>query len=121
MERRRGPGHRVDVSVDEGRSWSRATMPGNQRTDFGWRLWSYQWTPRRPGDYTILARARDAAGQTQPLDQEWNPSGYGWNVAPRIKVVMSEPGEKGGVVGGVTGEPSPPSFKARASPATART
>jgi sulfite oxidase len=108
-----GPVTRVDVSVDEGRSWSRATMPGNQRTDFGWRLWSYQWTPRRPGDYTILVRARDAAGQTQPLAQEWNPSGYGWNVAPRIKVsVASEPGEKGGVVGGVTGEPSPPpSFK----------
>ena len=36
--------------------------------------------------YTILARARDAAGNTQPLDQEWNPSGYGWNVVPRVGV-----------------------------------
>ena len=106
-----GPVTRVDVSVDEGRSWSRATMPGNQRTDFGWRLWSYRWTPRRPGNYTVLVRARDAAGDTQPIAQEWNPSGYAWNVVPRVRVsVASEPGGNGGVVGGVT-DPPPPSFK----------
>jgi DMSO/TMAO reductase YedYZ molybdopterin-dependent catalytic subunit len=104
-----GPVTRVDVSVDEGRSWSRATMPGNQRTDFGWRLWSHRWTPRRQGDYTILAQARDAAGNTQPLAQEWNPSGYAWNVAQRVRVsVASEPGGKGGVVGEATDQPAPP-------------
>jgi DMSO/TMAO reductase YedYZ molybdopterin-dependent catalytic subunit len=81
-----GPVTRVEVSVNEGRSWSRATMPGNQRTDFGWRLWSYRWTPRRQGNYTVLVRARDAAGNTQPLEQEWNPSGYAWNVVPRVRV-----------------------------------
>ena len=34
----------------------------------------------------VLARARDAAGNTQPFDQEWNPSGYAWNVVPRVGV-----------------------------------
>ena len=81
-----GPVTRVDVSVDGGGTWTEATLPRNQRTDYGWRLWSYRWTPRRDGAYTILARARDAAGNTQPLGQEWNPSGYLWNVAPRVSV-----------------------------------
>lgn len=107
-----GPVTRVDVSVDEGRSWSRATMPGNQRTDYGWRLWSYRWTPRREGDHAILVRARDAAGNTQPLAQEWNPSGYLWNVVPRVSVrVASEPGRKDGLVGGVTDPPAPAALK----------
>ena len=61
-------------------------MRSDQRAEFGWRLWEYHWTPARPAYYTILARARDAAGNTQPFDQEWNPSGYGWNVVPRVAV-----------------------------------
>ena len=81
-----GPVTAVDVSVDGGRSWKPATLPQNQRTQFGWRQWQFNWTPPREGYYTILARARDAAGNTQPLDQEWNPSGYAWNVVPRVGV-----------------------------------
>jgi hypothetical protein len=107
-----GPVTRVDVSVDEGRSWSRATMAGNQRTDYGWRLWSYRWTPRRQGDYALLVRARDAAGNAQPLTQEWNPSGYGWNVAPRISVrVATESGRQDRVAGGITDPPAPASLE----------
>jgi hypothetical protein len=29
------------------------------------------------------------AGQTQPLSQEWNPSGYLWNVAQPVPVTIS--------------------------------
>jgi DMSO/TMAO reductase YedYZ molybdopterin-dependent catalytic subunit len=81
-----GPATAVDVSVDGGRSWKPATLRQNQRTQFGWRQWEFQWTPTRESYYTILARARDAAGNMQPLDQEWNPSGYAWNVVPRARV-----------------------------------
>jgi DMSO/TMAO reductase YedYZ molybdopterin-dependent catalytic subunit len=81
-----GPVTRVDVSVDGGRRWEPATLRRDQRTDFGWRQWEYRWTPTQEAYYTILARARDAAGNTQPFDQEWNPSGYGWNVVPRVGV-----------------------------------
>jgi hypothetical protein len=60
-------------------------------------LWSYRWTPRRDGNYTLLVRARDAAGNTQPLAQEWNPSGYAWNVVPRVRVrVADSPGGQSG-------------------------
>jgi len=105
-----GPVTRVEVSVDEGRSWSSATMPGNQRTDFGWRLWSYRWTPRREGEYTLMTRARDAAGNTQPLEQEWNPSGYLWNVVPRVSVRVSL-GAEGGIGDGIQQPLPPPALK----------
>jgi DMSO/TMAO reductase YedYZ molybdopterin-dependent catalytic subunit len=81
-----GPVRSVEVSVDAGRTWTQASMRRDQRTDFGWRLWEYRWTPPRDAYYTILARARDAAGNIQPLEQEWNPSGYLWNVVPRVNV-----------------------------------
>jgi DMSO/TMAO reductase YedYZ molybdopterin-dependent catalytic subunit len=93
-----GPVTDVDVSVDNGRSWRTATLQSGQRTAFGWRQWEYVWTPSRQSYYTILARAHDAGGNVQPSYQEWNPSGYSWNVIPRIGVnvvsilpVMPEP------------------------------
>jgi hypothetical protein len=76
----------VDVSTDAGRTWKPAALRQDQRTQFGWRQWEFNWTPPQEAYYTILARARDAAGNTQPLDQEWNPSGYSWNVVPRVGV-----------------------------------
>jgi hypothetical protein len=76
----------VDVSVDGGRTWESATLQRSQATAFGWRQWEYQWTPARAAYYTLLARARDGAGNIQPIEQEWNPSGYGWNVVPRVGV-----------------------------------
>jgi DMSO/TMAO reductase YedYZ molybdopterin-dependent catalytic subunit len=81
-----GPVTAVDVSVDGGRTWKPAALRQDQRTQFGWRQWESNWTPPREAYYTVLARARDAAGNTQPLDQEWNPSGYAWNVVPRVGV-----------------------------------
>jgi DMSO/TMAO reductase YedYZ molybdopterin-dependent catalytic subunit len=91
-----GPVEAVDVSVDGGRRWRPATLHRDQRTPFGWRQWEFEWTPSQDAYYTLLARARDTAGNIQPLDQEWNPSGYGWNVVPRtrINVVRELPGDR---------------------------
>ncbi len=81
-----GPVAAVDVSVDNGRNWKPASLDSGQRTQFGWRQWEINWTPSQEAYYTILARARDEAGNTQPLRQEWNPSGYLWNVAPHVGI-----------------------------------
>lgn len=81
-----GPVTAVDVSVDNGQTWMSAALDPGQRTQFGWRQWALNWTPSQEAYYTILARARDEAGNTQPLHQEWNPSGYLWNVVPRVGV-----------------------------------
>src|SRR5258708_18564613 len=77
-----GPITAVDVSIDGGRSWHAAKL-GREQSQFGWRLWELAWTPQREAYYTIMARARDTAGDTQPFDQEWNPAGDGWNVVQR--------------------------------------
>jgi Mo-co oxidoreductase dimerisation domain/Oxidoreductase molybdopterin binding domain len=74
----------VEVSVDGGRSWQPARL-GGDRSQFGWRQWELAWTPQQ-GYYSIMARARDASGDTQPLAQEWNPAGYLWNVVPHVHV-----------------------------------
>lgn len=76
----------VDVSIDGGRVWKPASLIASQRTRFGWRQWEFAWTPQQASYFTILARARDAAGNTQPLDQEWNQSGYLWNAVQRVHV-----------------------------------
>jgi DMSO/TMAO reductase YedYZ molybdopterin-dependent catalytic subunit len=106
-----GPITAVDVSVDGGRSWIAAELRQNQRTQFGWRQWEFNWTPSQAAYHTIMARARDAAGNTQPFDQEWNPAGYGWNVVPRVGV---------DVVTELSGTPqlAQPSGSATAQPAT---
>jgi sulfite oxidase len=80
----RGPVAGVEVSMDGGRSWRNARIV-SPRSRFGWLQWEQVWSPPA-GYFTILARARDASGDAQPLAQEWNPSGYLWNVVPHIHV-----------------------------------
>ena len=76
---------RVDVSTDNGRTWRAATL-GKDKARYAWRLWELNWTPPGPGSYVLIARASDAAGATQPLAEDWNPSGYLWNVVQQVRV-----------------------------------
>jgi len=81
------PVSKVDVSTDGGQSWKQAKLAGRP-TKYGWRIWRFDWRPTE-GKYTLLARATNMAGQTQPLTQEWNPNGYLWNVAQPIAITIS--------------------------------
>jgi len=87
-----GPVTSVQVSVDNGRAWRLAELHPEQFSQFGWRQWEFEWTPPAQGFQTIMARANDASGNTQPLTQEWNPSGYGWNAAARAGVNVTANG-----------------------------
>ncbi len=80
-----GPVTSVDVSLDGGKTWKSAGL-GDTPGEFSWRPWSLTAPPPSPGKYAIAARARDAAGQEQPAEQPWNPSGYLWNTVQRIEV-----------------------------------
>jgi DMSO/TMAO reductase YedYZ molybdopterin-dependent catalytic subunit len=81
------PVAKVDVSTDGGQNWKPAQL-GGQRTKYGWRLWQYDWKPAE-GQYTLVSRATNMAGQMQPLTEEWNPNGYLWNVAQPVAITIS--------------------------------
>jgi DMSO/TMAO reductase YedYZ molybdopterin-dependent catalytic subunit len=81
------PVTRVDISVDGGNTWKAAKL-GKDQSRYAWRLWELDWQAPT-GKHTLIARATNAAGQMQPLHEEWNPSGYLWNVAQPMEVVVS--------------------------------
>jgi DMSO/TMAO reductase YedYZ molybdopterin-dependent catalytic subunit len=92
------PVARVDVSADSGRTWRPAKL-GPDRARYAWRLWEAAWTPPGDGSYVLMSKTTDEKGQTQPLVEDWNPSGYLWNVAPAVRVEVG---------GGPPGLPAPP-------------
>src|SRR5215213_3244820 len=68
----RAPVSRVEVSTDGGGTWADAVLaPVDPDHPHAWRAWSYEWTAA-PGRAELLARATDDAGDTQPVEQEWN-------------------------------------------------
>jgi sulfite oxidase len=76
---------RVDVSVDNGSTWTAATL-GRDRARYAWRQFRYVWRADTPGSVVVLARAFDDRGRAQPIVAQWNPSGYLWNAVERVRV-----------------------------------
>nr|WP_238994671.1 sulfite oxidase [Mycolicibacterium chubuense] len=75
---------RVDVSLDDGRSWHQAELD-QPRSRWSWRHWSLTMTAA-PGPLRLTARAFDDTAATQPESAAalWNPKGYANNSWPRI-------------------------------------
>ncbi len=76
---------KVEISTDGGATWSPARL-GHDQSRYAWRLWSYDWKAPKPGDYTILSRASDSQGRTQPSTPVWNPSGYLYNAVDQVNI-----------------------------------
>jgi len=82
----------VDVSVDGGETWAPAEL-ADPVGEWAWRGWSFDWEPAAVGEYVLMCRARDAAGNEQPAEPEWNLGGYGNNAVQRVAVnVVQSPG-----------------------------
>ena len=77
---------RVEVSVDEGLTWSEARLE-EQSSPFVWQGWSHQWVAT-PGEHTLCVRATDDRGNVQPATQPWNFQGMGNNMIQRVDVVV---------------------------------
>ena len=75
---------KVEVSTDGGATWNLATL-GHDRAPYAWRLWTYDFKTKG-GDYTILSRATDSQGRTQPPTPVWNPSGYLYNAPDQVTI-----------------------------------
>ncbi len=78
---------KVEVSADGGRSWKEATIKPAE-SPWAWHHWSLS-TDIGSGPTTLMSRASDASGQSQPLDglTRWNPRGYEWNGADRVELM----------------------------------
>ena len=78
---------RVEVSTDGGVTWSDAGL-GDAVFPYGWSGWRFDWDAA-PGEHELCCRATDAAGNTQPLEPEWNLGGYCNNAVHRVRVTVS--------------------------------
>lgn len=83
------PVARVEVSTDGGESWQTAVLD-EPVSAYGSAVWRLNWTPAGVGDYELVARATDAHGNTQPLEQVWTEQGYGNNSVHRVRVSVRE-------------------------------
>lgn len=79
---------RVDLSIDGGENWMPADLLEGIEP-WSWRFWKAS-VNLSPGQYEIVARAWDAAANTQPelAEQIWNFKGYMNNSWHRIQVLV---------------------------------
>lgn len=74
----------VEVSQD-GQTWLPTTL-GKDLGRFSFREWSLLFTPVTKGSMTLMVRATNLKGDTQPATASWNPGGYARNVIETLRV-----------------------------------
>ena len=80
---------RVEVSVDGAANWHDAHVAAYGGRG-AWRRWELDLEVPAgvSGPVTVLARATDDRGRTQPERGQWNPLGYLWDGWDRIAVLL---------------------------------
>lgn len=76
----------VEVSTDGGATWSDAALETAGRRS--WVRFTHSWRAT-PGEVSILARASDERGLTQPAHAEWNVKGYIMNGIHEVTVTVT--------------------------------
>jgi DMSO/TMAO reductase YedYZ molybdopterin-dependent catalytic subunit len=78
----------VEVTVDGGETWQSASLAGSDsQPGWEWRRFDFDWDAK-PGRHVLAARATDAAGQTQPVEPQWNRGGFANNLVQQIEVMV---------------------------------
>jgi molybdenum-dependent oxidoreductase-like protein len=79
----------IAVSTDGGQTWAEAEFSDPVQR-YAWRRWKFDWlTPQKPGQYTLLARAKDAEGDAQPDKHNRNYGTYVINHPLPIEVFVA--------------------------------
>ena len=77
----------VEVSDDGASTWSAATLePAGE--PWTWRGFAYRWEAK-PGEHVLCSRARDEAGNEQPVEPPWNLGGYANNAVQTVRVTVT--------------------------------
>ena len=79
---------RVEVSVDEGNTWRRAEL-GADLGRFSFRSWEFACKPAQKGRLTVMARASNTLGSTQPYELIFNAPGYHNNVIQKVAIEIA--------------------------------
>lgn len=67
---------KVEISTDAGATWNSAHLIGEPIRN-AWRLWEYDWqVPMEPVKATLMARATDSKGRTQPTERNADLGSY---------------------------------------------
>ena len=88
-----GPIAAVDVSDDGGRTWAAAAVEA-PAGPYAWHRWTFRWDATRPGEYELCARATDASGNVQPVDNDWSLEGVENNAVQRVRVIVGDTEQK---------------------------
>jgi DMSO/TMAO reductase YedYZ molybdopterin-dependent catalytic subunit len=79
---------KVELSTDGGGAWTEATLLGEPKPN-AWRLWEFIWqTPSAAGTQTLIARATDSAGRTQPVERDRDRGTYMINHLLPVEVTV---------------------------------
>ena len=78
----------VQVSDDGGETWQDAEVVRDVDSPWAWGRWRHSWRPERARVYELCCRARDEAGNEQPLEPPWNLGGYANNAVQRVRVTV---------------------------------
>jgi DMSO/TMAO reductase YedYZ molybdopterin-dependent catalytic subunit len=77
----------VEVSDDGASTWSAAELePAGE--PWAWRGFAYRWEAK-PGEHVLCSRARDEAGNEQPVEPPWNLGGYANNAVQAVRVTVT--------------------------------
>jgi DMSO/TMAO reductase YedYZ molybdopterin-dependent catalytic subunit len=80
---------KVELSTDGGATWSDAKLLGESKLN-AWRLWEFDWqTPSQLGKQTLIARATDSLGRTQPVMRDYDRGTYMINHLLPIEVEVT--------------------------------
>ena len=77
----------VEVSTDGGTSWTPTTL-GADEGRYSFRAWQTT-LDLPPGDATLMLRATNTDGLTQPATPNWNPSGFMRNVIETTRLTAA--------------------------------
>jgi len=79
----------VELSIDGGRSW-RAARLGRDLGRYSFREWSLAVSlAGQKGAATLMVRATNRSGETQPDQATWNPAGYRRHVVESYNVTIA--------------------------------